>query len=278
MKRVVLAVLLCSAVLAFAQSPATLRYAYETGKTYTYALTAQTTVTMEMNGQEMITEMGQNAKLTIQPQGVTEQGNFKCWVSFPELSVKIKNFRMDTTLVMSGLLNKRAEIVHSPLGKVLSSMMIDTLQADPMMGQMGIEPATLFKRLLVTLPEASIATGGSWTDAQVDTVHQGGIAVVITPALTFTLIGEEEHAGVPCQKIAFTGTMKLNGSGSQMGANVTVDGDGKQEGVIYFAPATGLLVGSETSGDQDMTIAVTGPANMTFPQAVSTKSTLTLLP
>ncbi|HQG47147.1 MAG TPA: hypothetical protein PLG50_15930, partial [bacterium] len=204
--------------------------------------------------------------------------DFTCWVSFPELSVKIKNFRMDSTMVMSALLNKRAEIVQTPLGEVLSSVMIDTIAADPMLIQMGIEPANLFKRLMVHFPENGLAAGGSWTDTRVDTVHQGGIAVAIVPNITYTLAGEEQHGGFPCQKIAFQGTMKLTGSGSQMGANVVIDGEGKQEGTLYFSIAKGLLVASESSADQEMTIAVTGAANMTFPQTLSTHSTLTYLP
>ncbi len=278
MKKIVLAVLLCSAVLAFGQNTTTLRYAYEMGKTYTYALASQTTVTMEMNGQEMVTEMGQNAKVAIAPQSVTAKGDYTCWVSFPELSVKVKNFRMDSTFVLNELANKRAEIIQTPQGEVLSSVMVDTVAADPMLMQLGVEPATLFKRLLVRLPENGLATGGSWTETRVDTVHQSGIAIVVAPNITYTLAGAAEYNGVPCQKIDFQGTMKLNGSGSQMGANVVVDGEGKQQGTLYFNPAKGMLVFSESSADQDMTIAVTGAANMTFPQSLTTHSTLTYLP
>jgi hypothetical protein len=279
MKKFLAVVLLCTAVLAFGQNATTLRYSYELGKSYSYALSTQNTVTMEMNGQEMVTEMGQNAKLLIVPQSVTEQGNFTCWVSFPELSVKVKNFRMDSTVVMSEIINKRAEIVHTPLGKVLNSTMIDSVKfLDPMMAQMNIEPTILFRRLLVNLPENAVAAGGTWTESKVDTVVQGGITISVTPDITFTVIGEEERAGLKCLKIDFKGAMAISGSGTQMGANIAVDGEGTQAGTLYFAPAQGILVTSESSMDQEMTIAVTGPANMTFPQTVSSKSTLTYLP
>ncbi len=279
MKKIVLVALLLAAVCAFAQNGATLRYGYEIGKSYNYALATATNLTQEMGGQEMVSEIGQNAKVTIAPQSVAGSGDYTCWVSFTEMSVKIKNMRMDTTMVMTDLINKRAEIVHTPKGKILSSAMIDSLpQAGMMMRQMGIDPSALFRRMLVKLPENAVAAGGNWTETEVDTVHQGGLAIAVTPNMTYTVVGEEENSGLKCLKVAFKGTIALTGSGSQMGANIAIEGEGTQEGTLFFAPAEGLLVSAESSSDQEQTIAVTGAANMTIPQSVSVKSTFTLLP
>jgi hypothetical protein len=280
MKKLVLAILLCTAVFAFAQNGTTLRYAYEIGKMYNYGLTTQTNMAQEMGGHEMVTEISQNAKLVIAPQSVAEQGNYTCWISFTEMSLKIKNFRMDTTMVMTDLLNKRAEVVHSPLGKVTTAVMIDSISqaGGPMMSQMGIEPAALFKRLLVHLPEKTVVVGATWTETKVDTVVQGGITIAVAPNTTYSALAEEERAGFKCLKIAFKGTLVINGSGSQMGANIVIEGEGTQEGTLFFAPAEGLLVSAESSSSQEQTIAITGPANMTIPQTVSVKSSFSYLP
>jgi hypothetical protein len=280
MKKLVLVLSLCLAFLAFAQEGTSLRYAYEIGKTYNYAIVTQTSMTMEMNGQEMASELGQNAKLAIVPQSQGADGNYTCWASFPEMSVKIKNFRMDTTMVLTELLNKRAEIVQTPRGKIVSTKMIDSLKlgGNPILMQMGSEPTAIFKRVLINMPAGPVAAGGSWTETEADTVNQGGLKIVVTPNLTFSALGEEEREGVKCLKVGFKGTLTLSGSGTQMGANLVVEGEGNQEGTLFFAPAKGLLLSAETNSTQEMTIAVTGAANMTIPQSLTTKSTLTWLP
>ena len=279
MKRTLSVILLCCAVTAFGQDLKTLRYGYELGKPYLYAVTSQTNLVQEMSGREIITDMGQNAKMSIVPQSVADNGDFSCWISFSEMSVKIKNMQMDTTLVMSSLLGKRTEIVHTPTGKVLSASMIDTLaQMDMMMQQLGIEPATLLKRVLVKLPVDPVPMGGSWTETEVDTIKQGGITIAVTPNIAFTLMGEEERSGLPCLKIAFKGTLSLAGSGSQMGANIGIEGEGSQEGIIHFAPVPGVLVSAESSTEQESTIAITGPMTMTIPQNSTIKSSLVYLP
>jgi len=279
MKKIVLVVVLCSAVLAFAQNGTTLRYNYETGKAYNYAVTSNTVVTQDIGGREVVTEMGQEAQFTIQPQSRAENGDYTCWISFPALKAKIKNFQMDTTLVMTALLNKRAEVVQTETGKVLSSTMVDTVAGmDMLMQQLGVEPGVLFKRIQVKLPQDAVAVGGSWSESEPDSLLQGGINIAITPNTTYTLLGTEERAGLPCLKIAFKGTIAMSGRGSQMGADIALEGEGNQEGVIYFSQPQGILVSAESSADQNSTISITGPATMTIPQVTTVKSSLTLLP
>lgn len=280
MKKYVALLLLSLTVVAFAQNGTPLRYVYEMGKTYNYAITAENNVTMEMQGREMVNEMTQNAKLAIVPQSLAADGNYTCWLSFPEMSIKVKNFRMDTTIVMTELLNKRAEIVQTPRGKVISTKMIDSLKIgnNMMMMQLGSEPTALFKRVLINMPAEPVVAGGSWTETEVDTINQGGMKIAITPNLTFSALGEEERGGYQCLKVAFKGTLNLNGSGSQQGMNLVLEGEGTQEGTLYFAQAQGVLVAAESISDQEMTIAITGAANMTMPQSISTKSSLTLIP
>ncbi|HOC88482.1 MAG TPA: hypothetical protein PLO28_03115 [bacterium] len=279
MKKIVLAVLLCSAVLAFGQNGTTLRYTYEMGKAYNYAVTSNTQITQEMGGREIVTEMGQEAQFTIQPQSRSENGDYTCWISFADLKVKIKNFQMDSTMVITGLLNKRAEIVQTAAGKVLSTTMIDSVeQMDMLMQQLGVEPGVLFKRLLVKLPQEPVEIGASWSESETDTLLQGGITITVTPNTTYTFLGMEERAGLNCHKIAFKGTMVIGGRGSQMGAEIVLEGEGNVEGLIYFDHSRGVLVFVESSTDQNTTIAITGPANMTIPQVTIVKSSLSLLP
>jgi len=63
-----------------------------------------------------------------------------------------------------------------------------------------------------------------------------------------------------------------------MGAEIVLEGEGNVEGLIYFDHSRGVLVFVESSTDQNTTIAITGPANMTIPQVTIVKSSLSLLP
>ncbi len=74
------------------------------------------------------------------------------------------------------------------------------------------------------------------------------------------------------------GTTAMSGHGSQMGADIPLEGDGTQDGLIYFTKPQGMLVSVESSAEQNSTIAIAGPATMNVQQVTTVKSSLTLPP
>ncbi len=279
MKKIVVVIaLLLIAAAATAQEPVTLVYKMNPGTTYQYALEAQTNITQEMGGREMITDLNQNGKLSIAPQTIAENGEATCWVSFSELSVKVKNPMMDTTLIVEEILGKRSEMVYTPSGKLLKTTVLDTLPPSGALMRMGMNPEVMLKRLLAKVSSTPVTVGSTWQETEPDSIHQGGIDVVVTPDVTYTVLALEEAVGHACYKIGFSGTNELAGKGSQMGAEIYLEGSGKTEGTMLFAPKEGLLISAASDSDQEQTIAISGAANMTIAQTVTSKSKLTYIP
>ncbi len=278
MKKSIVLFTLLLVALAMAQEPTVLAYKFNPGTTYTYGLTDSTNMVQEMGGREMITNATVSGKLAIASQSVNEKGESTCWVSFSELSTKIKNAMMDTTIVLDELLGKRNEIVYAANGKPLQITVLDSLPKMGQMMRMGMSPDAMLKRIFARMPEQAVAIGGTWKETETDSMKQGGLDIVITPDVTYTVKSVEEVAGHSCFKIEFAGTNAMTGKGSQMGAEIFLEGEGNIQGWLYFAPGEGLLLSIDASTDQEQTIAISGAANMTIAQTVAKKTKLNYIP
>jgi len=98
----------------------------------------------------------------------------------------------------------------------------------------------------------------SWKKDLPDTSSRSGLKIVTKYNVDFKIIGEEKKNDLPCWKIAISGTSTIEGSGSQRGADVAIDGTVKIHGSAYMAPAEGVFVLSEQSTETDMTTTATG--------------------
>ncbi|MBK7259871.1 MAG: hypothetical protein IPI01_19145 [Ignavibacteriae bacterium] len=266
---------LCCAALtsqAMAGGPYTLRFGLQQGKTYLYADVVHADVTQEMMGQEMksATISTSLSRLVIEKSGAD---GISAITSLDSMTVSVKNARMDTTMVMPDLLGKRSRIVLSPLGRVLSKAVIDTVgkAGSPMRGASARDAMRVH-----VFPEAPVAAGGTWTGVIADTNEAMGGKIVTVSTLTYTLAGEEQKAGRACVKITYAGTMAVEGKGSMMGAEIFTEGKGTVSGVLHFDAAAGVTVADESRMETDMTAAITGAQNMTMPISTVGSSTRTL--
>lgn len=266
---------LCCAALtsqALAGGPYTLRLGLQQGKTYLYADVVQANVTQEMMGQEMksATVSTSLSRFVVEKAGAD---GIAAITSLDSMTVSVKNARMDTTMVMPDLLGKRSRIVLSPLGKVLSKAVIDTIgkAGSPMRGASARDAMRVH-----IFPEAPVAVGGTWTGVIADTNEAMGGKMVTTSTLTYTLAGEEEKDGRACVRITYTGTMAVEGKGSMMGAEIFTEGKGTVSGVLYFDAAAGVTVADASKMETDLTAAITGAQNMTMPMSTVGSSARTL--
>ena len=266
---------LCCAALtsqAVAGGPYTLRLGLQQGKTYLYADVVRADVTQEMMGQEMksATVSTSLSRFVVEKAGAD---GIAAITSLDSMTVSVKNARMDTTMVMPDLLGKRSRIVLSPLGKVLSKAVIDTIGkvGSPMRGASARDAMRVH-----IFPEAPVAVGGTWTGVIADTNEAMGGKMVTTSTLSYTLAGEEQKGGRACVKITYTGTMAVEGKGSMMGAEIFTEGKGTVSGVMYFDAAAGVTVADESKMETDLTAAITGAQNMTMPMSTVGSSARTL--
>lgn len=150
---------------AVAGGPYTLRLGMQQGKTYLYTDVVRADVTQEMMGQEMksATVSTSVSRMVIEKSGTD---GIAAVTSLDSMTVSVKNARMDTTMVMPDLLGKRSRVVFSPLGKVLSKAIIDSIgkTGSPMRGASARDGMRAH-----VFSEAPVQVGGTWTGVIADT-------------------------------------------------------------------------------------------------------------
>jgi hypothetical protein len=255
---------------AVAGGPYTLRLNLQQGKTYLYSDVTRAEVTQEMMGQEMKSSTVSKTVSRIALENVQGDKSLSAVMSLDSVVLSVKSARMDTTMVMTDVMGKRSRIVLSPLGKVISRSIIDSIgkAGAPMRGASGRESARFH-----VFSEAPVVVGGTWTALISDTAEVMGGKMANVATMAYALAGEEEKAGRKCVKITYTGTMQIEGKGSMMGMEIFTEGKGTVTGTFYFDPAAGIMVAEESKTESDMTAAMTGQQNMTIP--ISSSSTTT---
>jgi hypothetical protein len=273
-----LGLLLILTAIAWSQTPYTLEYKLQPGKAYVYSVESKQKMTQEMGGQEMVSDNGANNKLSFTLQSKQANGDMVITAQFLEKRTKIKNFRMDTTLVETDQCGKRVELLVNKIGKTLKVTQLDSFPKTGMMGMMGGDAKLAFKRNFWELPEKPVAIGDVWSKTTLDTIAMGNLKIFTNSNSEFKLAGEEERLGYKCLVIQFSGPMTIEGKGNQMGVDFVMEGTGKVEGTIYYAASEGLLIQETVNADQEVTIAITGQGNMTIPQTTNVQTTMTLVP
>lgn len=268
-------VLFCAAftMQAVAGGPYTLRLDLQQGKSYVYSDVTRAEVTQEMMGQEMKSSTVSRTVSRIALEKVRDDKALSTVMSLDSVILSVKSARMDTTMVMNDVMNKRSRIVLTTLGKVISRSIIDSIgkAGSPMRGASGRESARFH-----IFPEAPVAVGGTWTAVISDTAEVMGGKMANVATMAYTLVGEEEKAGRNCVKITYTGTMAIEGKGSMMGMDIFTEGKGTMSGTLYFDPAAGITVAEDSKTESDMTAAMTGQQNMTMPISSSSTTSKTL--
>jgi hypothetical protein len=201
-------------------------------------------------------------------------------VKFEKYNIKL-NFPMmgfnDSTIVMQEYVGKRMKVVITDKGKTLSVVPIDTIPPTRVQMMVNLTPNDLFKQVLLELPEKELDLNGSWKKDMPDTISRSGMKMVVKPNIVFNIVAAEKKNDFNCWKIAIAGTSAIEGGGNQRGADVTIDGTVKINGVAYIAPAEGVFVLSEQSNETEMTTTATGSQTGASTMSVNTTVKTTLI-
>ena len=270
---IVFVFLLCQICIAGQE----LHYKFEKGKAYHYSTVIESKTTGQSMGQEFTMASGFDFDYSISLLSVNT-GVLTLTVKFEKFNIKINMPMMgfnDSTIVMREYIGKRIKVVMTDKGKMLSVVPIDTIPPSQIQMMVGLDPSDLFKQIMFEFPEKEIDVKGSWKKINPDTLSRGGMKMLIKPNIEFKVIAEEKKTDYHCWKIDISGTSSIEGSGSQRGADVTIDGTVKIHGSAFIAPAEGIFVLSEQSSDTDMTTTATGSqtgaSTMTIKTTVKTK-------
>ncbi len=251
-----------------------LQYKLEPGSSYKYKVESFVKMVQEMMGQENVSDIKSDLLVSLTADSLKAETLFLSAV-YEDFVVDVSSARIDTTLSMQELLDKRIKIEMTKWGNTLDVAAIDTFPKAQMMGG-GSDPEQQFYRFFPKLPEESVSQDGVWQISDPDTIETMGGKVVVTPDVEYTAMGMEILNGHECLKVDYAGDLTLEGEGSQQGFDFFMEGDGTVEGTYYFDVKQGVLVQIENSSTQDVTIAITGQQNMTIPQSqvVTSKTVL----
>jgi hypothetical protein len=250
-----------------------LRYHLEKDKTYKYATTMESKTSGQAMGQEFTSTSSAQLELSMTVSDVAGNDSITCITTVNQFAVKANNPMMGTVdTVLKEFIGKRAKVTITTLGKTLSVAPIDTFPRSQMVSGIMGNPTDFFRRLFMELPEQEVTVGGTWKTARTDTSSRMGMQIISKSNVDFKAVAVEQKEGYDCLKITFTGTTVMEGKGSRQGMDMTMDGTTKSSGMAYFALKEGLLVASETSNDQDMTIVGSGAQTVTQTFATATTS------
>ncbi|OPZ66711.1 MAG: hypothetical protein BWY83_02819 [bacterium ADurb.Bin478] len=263
----------------WAQTKTSFTYRYEPGQTYRYLMVADIRMVMDMSGRTFETTSTGRMLISLKAVERNSDGDlsFEAW--YDSLTISIKSMQMDTTMVLSDLLGKRAKLVINQYGRTKSLTAIDSLNSNPMVQRiLNSDPHIYLRRLLSDLPDQPMAIGDKWTNTQKDTTKQANMQIVVEPAIEYTLTGTEAVDGEPCSRFTLVGPLSLTGKGNQMGADFFIEGDGTSNGFLLYNEKRGILAAVEGSTEQVTSIAISGGANMTMSQTQTMRHKLNLLP
>jgi hypothetical protein len=198
---------------------------------------------------------------------------FTLIMTFDKFDIKLNMPMMgynDSTVVMKEYLGKRMKLVVTDLGKTISITPIDTIPPSRIQMIAGIDPSDLCRRLFIELPEKEVDINSTWKKELPDTTIKNGIKMLIKHNIDFIVVGAESKAEYNCWKIAINGKSAIEGSGSQGGNDVTIDGTVRVGGAVYFAPKEGIFISAEQPMETDLTTTVTGPQSMVQTMSINT--------
>jgi len=268
-----LAVLFCA---WSAHGQTALKYKFTKGDLYRYADTMAVQTTQEMMGQEMKVFQDISAVTRFLVEGQTSDGGANIVTSSDTLVIKVKNPRIDTTIVPVELLHKRNRITITSLGEVTAREVLDSIKVPMLLRASGGFGLREILRLPV-LAAKPVKAGEKWTHAKTDSVKSDGGNSVMATTMEYTLVGAEKYAGRGCVKLTFTGKVDLTTKSAAMGMDVFTEGTGTITGVLYFDDKAGVLVAEEGKTEMELTAALTGQQNMTIPITTSSKMKHVLL-
>jgi len=257
---------------SIAQEKYQLTYKLEKGVTYRYAQDIAIESSREMGGQEMkFNADGHNVTHFI-VEDVSPSGMMTILYAYEEYKIHTKGMGRDTTMDIAGMTGKRVQVELSRLGKVEKETTIDTGKVEGRSIAMKFMGGLHFP----LLPENQVGTGDKWPKNSTDTSNMEEGQTITKSSFEYTLTGKETKGKHDCLRIDFKGTTETTGKLKQMGMDLILEGNGEISGTVWFDPSAGLMTEVQTTTSMELTMAMTGQAQMTIPmsQKITSKQSL----
>jgi hypothetical protein len=245
-----------------AQETYNLQYKFIKDNSYSYNSDVNLQMTQEVMGKEMKVNSNIHGVIRFKVDDVVDNGDIYFTTAMDSATLKSNASGKDTAVSLTGLIGKRVKCVISKFGEVKDCTMIDTID-DLNSRMMNIQQEV--KRYFSTFAGKDIKIGDSWNSSATDTTRNYSGDIISIVDMTYTLSGKENKLGRECFKIPFSGKIKISGKGNMQGTDFNLDGDGTSSGTFYFDGNAGILVYTDGTMDDDITIATTGEQSMVIP-------------
>lgn len=243
-----------------------LSYHPSLGAVWRYEHKSDQKTNMEQMGQNIETINKTYLGYSIQNQGLDKGGNWRATVMVDSIDVEANAMGREIRPDLRGFIGKSFTLIFTKHGKELEMPGADSITVDFGMmagGKQSIK--TFFRNVLSDLPDKPVKIGESWTKRDTTDFTQSGLKIQVLSETINTLEGVEKMLNFDCLKIATKSKASLQGSGSQMGADLNFEGEMEGTGIWYFAFKEGLTVKANLENFMEGTIVVSGPANMSMP-------------
>lgn len=240
-----------------------LKYNLPKGESLTYEAATEQLSAQEVMGQSMESTTTINSNYSIVGTGVDDQKNITSNVKMNSGGLKSVSPRGEQEFKLEALLNKEFGYTFAVNGKKIKFSNPEGIEVE--MGGGKRDAESFFRNIFPTLPNSPIKIGGTWKDTEVDTVHEGGLDIIVEVETVNTLVGMESVNEMECFKITSVINATLEGTGQQGGADIYFEGDSDGKNTWYFAYKEGTFIKAKTEMTMEGTATVSGPQNMTIP-------------
>ncbi|MBN2566239.1 MAG: hypothetical protein JXB46_11065 [Candidatus Eisenbacteria bacterium] len=235
----------------------TLTYKMAEGVPLKYVFTSDFSQTMEIRGEQVPIQTVEVLTFSVLPSGMMGS-DYAIGVTIDDMALTIQTPQGDMAPDVAGVVGGSFEMSLSGTGEEGNLPDPETLQfsAGPE-GPRSLIPS--FSVMFPDLPGKPIMVGDTWpSDVNLDQSEGEGTSMLQLSTVN-TLDGFETFQGRECARITSTFTGLITGSGTEQGAQWTMESDTEGTGVCYFDFKNGVLVSDSSTGTADGTITVNSP-------------------
>ena len=239
------------------------RYKMPEGQTLKYRTIDNFTQSMEIMGQNMLTEIKKDYVYSVNSKGQKEN-NFQLEFTIDSISMNVSSSMGNMTPDLSEVAGKSFEMTLSSLGKELEFKGLDKIKYT--MGTEGERSISSdFQSVFPGLAGTYIAFGDSWTTIDTIKTNEGGIDMQIVITGENTLDGFEQMNERDCARIKVDYTGVYTSKGMQQGMEFTTTGNMKGKETWYFDYNNGIFVKMISKGNGTGIVVGSGPQEMKIP-------------
>ncbi len=252
-----------------AQEKFNLGYKFEKGKTYRFTQDNIIESIQEISGQEMKFNTNMHFVLKYEVEDVSSEGMMTLVYNYDEYKLQNKGMGRDTTMDMKNMLTKKTRAEITKYGKIIRETSTDTAKTSKRLMSLNLTGNTN----LAMLPEQAVGIGDKWPMISSDTNTSEESQMIYKRNMECSLVGKDNNGNHDCLKINYKGTLEITGKMKQMGMDMVMEGSGEVSGTLWFDPTSGITVENQSNTSLEMTVTLTGQAQMTIPMSQKMSST-----